>query len=112
MAGGAGSFRHYSLTVTTSPQNLDTVLSGARDAPLRTITLEANSANTSRVFVGGRNTTVASTSYAFSIPIPVSSVPAAPLILESSAGKALYLGQFAVIGAATNDILRIGVIPL
>ena len=77
----------------------------------RWVSLQADPGNAGVIYVGGNNhgVAVASTSFGMSIPIPASTVPAAPLILDFSPAQSVDLSQFWVKGT-TNDVLHVFVI--
>lgn len=98
----------YTLTLTGSSADHASVVRSAGDAPqnFRTIMFQADTANTHDVFIGGNNqgAGVSSTAYGFLLPKPVTSEPAAPVILSTPSGQSLDLTQFWLIGTASEKV--------
>jgi len=99
-----------SLTLDGTVQSLaDAITGGDRDS-IRYLSIQADPANTAVVYlgsrVGGVDTTLSASNFWQIIPIPVSSIPAAPIIFEFSQ-NIMSLNDFEVLGTST-EIIHIG----
>ena len=100
------------VTLTGSAQKLSTATgtfapTGVSAAALgnlacREIHMQAESGNSHVVYVG--DATVSATLYAFVIPTPVSSVPAAPMIMGPYGAQSIKLDDFYIIGTAAEKV--------
>ncbi len=104
---------HYTLTLSGAAQSLASVVAaGESIGNIKQLILHADGANSALIYVGGMGGpgvtmgAVTSSSYGFRIEIPVTTIPAAPTILESINTS---LGDWRVIGTL-NDKLHITVI--
>ncbi len=70
------------------------------------ITMQAHTANTGVIFIGGGQQVVSASSYGNSIPIPVTSIPQSPLVYPDMAGVVMRLTDFTVFGT-NNDIIHL-----
>jgi len=105
-------YYHYVLTLNGSAQDLNTLLSNTNDDQLvSSISFQPAAANAGAVFIGGSNTTVSATSYAVRLPVPDSSVPSAPYMIDAYRGGGLSLTDFSVIGT-NNDKLHVGIVVM
>lgn len=104
--------KHYVLTLTTGAQQFSKVLantnaSGASaDAVPRwgNITVQADSGATGAIYIGGYGTQLTTSIWGIFIPIPASSVPAAPISLGPGT-----LDDWVATSAAATDKLHITV---
>lgn len=105
--------KHYVLTLATGAQRLSAVLgntnaSGATIEPVarwNSIKVQADTGATGAIYLGGYGTTLSTTVWGVFIPIPTSSVPAAPIDL----GPGL-LDDWTAVSAAATDKLHITVV--
>jgi len=77
---------------------------------VRHLQIQADSANANLVRYGGATDTLSATEYGGRIEIPVTSIPAAPTIIESSIGI-LSLADFQVLGTNTEKIHVLYITP-
>jgi hypothetical protein len=100
--------QHYTLALTTStPIKLSSVIPAGTVIPsCRFLSLQAHSANAAVIYVGGFNQKLSSTEYGWRIEVPVSTIPAAPSIIEFGGGTVVSLSDLQVLGT-TNDELQI-----
>lgn len=111
--------QHFNLTLTGAVQNLLTAATAATgtsvaaqtaNRPLRTLHLQAGVGNAGVIYVGDDDQ-VSSSDYGVSIPIPVTSIPAAPFTVGDYSGEGpLKLQDFFVKGTA-NDVLHVLTVP-
>lgn len=110
--------QHFNLTLTGAPQNLLTAATPATgtsvaaqtaNRPLRAIHLQAAGANSGAIFVGD-DAQVSSTDYGVRIPVPATSVPAAPFSFGDFESGPLKLQDVWVIGTG-DDVLHILTVP-
>jgi len=95
---------HFVLTLSGSAQILSTATSTTKIGLLKQLILQADGGNANLIYVGGTGAAVAavsSTAYGFRIEIPVSTVPAAPTILEAINTS---LADWQVIGTSTQKL--------
>lgn len=91
------------LTLTGSIQNLGTLLGGRKT--VRAVTLQAGVANSNPIYVTTDPTiTLSSTDYDIRIPVPVSSIPAAPLMLGDQVVDTLDTAQIRILGTNTEKV--------
>lgn len=95
--------QHYVLTLNGSVQRLSSVLPGAtadqvaQEKTWSFLSLQADSANTHVVYVGGYPQVVSSSAFGFVVPIPVTSIPAAPIPIQPGQ-PSLRLSEWQVLG--------------
>jgi len=107
--------KHFVLTLSTGAQSLAKVYadynaSGAQasETAWSVMTLQADTANTGAVFIGSNGNTILTTSsWGIFVPIPTSSVPAAPIVITDP--QSIRLDEWAAISAAATDKLHITV---
>ena len=96
------AFKQLTLTLTGSAQALTTALAaGIEDVPVKQIGLQADSANANVVYFGD---SAVGTPYAVNIPVPVTSVPHGPLILDFPVGANVRLSELYVKGTNTQKV--------
>lgn len=89
--------QHRTFNLNGNVQQLQ--LTGIPTASLRQISIQADPANAAVVYLGGEGVNdVSNTDFGVIIPIPVSTVPAAPFVLEFEDGG-IELGDYYVKGA-------------
>lgn len=93
-------FQQLTVTLTGAAQQL--VLLAGGKTPLRSISIQADPANAAVVKIG--DSRITSSDYAIILPIPTSSVPAAPFIVGDIENGALYLEDLYVLGAVNEKI--------
>lgn len=93
---------HYTVTisVTTSFQLSSVVTVGD---PIKFIALQADAGNAGAIFVGGTAGTLSSSDYGIRIPVPVTSVPAAPIQIGPHPGL-LSAGEIYIVGTTTDKL--------
>jgi hypothetical protein len=100
--------RHRTGTLSGSAQNLLALLfpaapTAANDFACTYIALQADPAAAAAIFVGEEGVTT--TDYGVRIPIPATSVPAAPFAIGPSAGEApVKLSSIYVVGTAADKL--------
>ena len=98
----------YTLTINgTTADHLSSLLDrGVTPTSFRVVMFQADGANTHDVFIGGTNHAgaVSSTSYGFLLPKPVTSEPAAPVVVSTAPGQSVELSDFWVIGTASEKV--------
>ena len=98
---------HLTLTLSGAAQVLNTALAtGQRVGLLKQIILQADGANANVIYVGGTGpaastAAVSSSAYGFRIEVPVTTVPAAPTIIEAMNTS---LADWQVIGTNTQKL--------
>ncbi len=106
------TFNHFTVPMTTgTPVSAASVLPPdilAQAAQGNTvITLQPHSGNAAVVYVGGSNVTLSSSNYAFRLEIPVTSIPQAPFMFETTR---IDLRDLFFLGT-TNDEVQMGIAP-
>lgn len=96
--------RHVNLTLDASQQSLSASLSPLAPMNVHFLSIQADAGNAGVVYVGSVAQTVSSSDYGFRIEIPVSSIPAAPSIVELGGGAAIDLTQIKVKGTNNDKI--------
>lgn len=105
-------YYHYTFSVTSAATSLSTLLSNTNDdQQVINISFQAAAANSNPVYIGGSNTTVSTTNFAIRIPVPVSSVPAGPFVIDAYRGGCLSLRDFKVVGT-DGEKLQIGIVVM
>lgn len=99
------ALRHYVLTLDGTAQRF-TEGTGATpasvDDPLiNNLIIQAGAANTGVVYIGGP--AVSASVYMFSIPIPITSIPAAPFVLDLS-NRITRPSHWYVIGTSGDTV--------
>ncbi len=101
--------KHFTLTLTTGTQRLSAVFgdfnaSGAQGSEVcwSVLSLQADAANTGPVYLGGYGTVLSSSAWGIFLPIPASSVPAAPVIITEPG--AIRLDEWTVIATAGEKL--------
>ena len=101
---------HFMLALTTStPKRLSSNFNAGdpnASSPISWLSIQAEAGNVAVVYVGFSPSVLSSSNYAHIIPIPVTSIPAAPLII---AAPITSLDQVQVLGA-TDDAVTVGFI--
>lgn len=95
----------YTLTFGSSAVQLSSLILPGQETTCRAILLQADPGNSGLIYVGGSNhgAAVGSSSYGFSIPIPVTNVPAAPIQIEL-AQQSIELADFWVKGTSSDKL--------
>lgn len=101
---------HYVITTSGSAQRLSSVIVTTPTADIPSmeksysyISIQAGAANAAAAYVGGFNQLLSSSVYGIIIPIPVSTVPAAPLVFQASS-PSLRFSQIQVLGANAETL--------
>lgn len=102
---------HFTVTIaaTGTPQRLSTGLSAAVGTPglgdqLRWLSIQAGGGNAGIGYIGGNQRTVSTSDYGFRIEIPVTTIPDAPTVIESTVLGSL--ADFFIVGTI-NDTFKI-----
>lgn len=100
--------RHKTGTLSGSAQNLLALLYGlplipANDHSCCFLSLQSDPNATGAIFIGDENLTT--TDYGVRLPVPVTSIPAAPYVIGPSSGESpLKLSSVYVIGTAADKL--------
>lgn len=100
---------HFTLTLDGTVQRLSSVLPGAtadkvaQEQSWSYMALQADSANAAVVYVGGYPTVVSSSDFGMVVPIPATSIPAAPLVIQPGNGS-IRLSEWTVKGANAEKL--------
>lgn len=102
---------HYTLTLSGSVQKLSDALGtgyaspgSARDIRVSSISIQADGGNSQLIYIGGEApTTLTSTDYGSRIEKPVSTIPAAPSILQTK-GRGIRPSDVWVLGTAAEKL--------
>lgn len=103
----------YTLTIGATTARLSSALTtGQIPTNARYLLLQAGASNAGPIYIGGNNhgAAVSSSSFGFSIPKPVTSVPAAPIQISLAPAQSIDLSGFWISGTE-NDILHIFLLP-
>ena len=98
---------HFLVTLTGSAQALGASIDAG---VVKGLAIQADPGNSHVVYVGGANVAVSSTNYGILIPIPVTSIPAAPTLLQFDSGF-FSLNQIYVIGTNTEKLRILVITP-
>lgn len=101
----------YSITIAGVTQLSGVIPAGTSPTSYKLITLQADPSNSGIIYVGGANhgADVSSSQYGLSIPVPVTSIPAAPIVLPIAPAQGIDLAQLWIAGT-DDDILHVLVI--
>lgn len=101
----AALIRHFTVSVGTTSAALSATQ--AAQGIAKVVMLQADGANTGIVYVGANADTLSSTNYGHRIEVPVSTVPAAPTVIEAAN---IDLGALNLIAATTTQKIHVMVI--
>jgi hypothetical protein len=99
-------------TGTTKLANIRAQFSGITPAQIseryifKSLTIQADPANTHVVYVGGGAQTISSSSYGWIIPLPPSNIPVPPFLYPCQGGVSMRLNDFSVLGT-NNEVIHL-----
>lgn len=96
---------HFALNLTGAAQSLASAFVDPKDpratGPITWLSIQSLAANSNLVYIGFAGDVLSSSNYAMRIEIPVTGIPAAPLIIE---GQIISLDKVFVLGTLNEDI--------